>query len=223
MRIEKTQRIAGQPAVLVRQLLRDFGDVPHDMAFVIRRLQGARAQAQRLLGTLCRLGYLERQAERGGPPAWRRTLQGSRLALASAARPLSRATAERTLQAFLARVAEVNRRPDFLYRVTKVVLFGSYLSEADRLNDVDVALALASKERDPKRRLALELAHTTQAEAGGRRFPTKLEALAWPQREVLLFLKGRSRALSVHAIDDAILQQTASRVVFEDIENGPAR
>ena len=44
---------------------------------------------------------------------------------ASAAKPVTRATAERTLAQFLERVAEVNRNPYYLARVARVVLFGS--------------------------------------------------------------------------------------------------
>ncbi len=223
MRIEKTQRIAGQPALVMRQFLRDFGKEPQGVEFVMARLRCSRRRVQRLLASLCRLRYLERQGEPGRPPRWQRTLQGTSLALASAARPLRRATAERALQALLVRVAEVNRRPDFLFRVTKVVVFGSYLMTTDRPNDVDVAIALAPKERDPERQFQLEQARTAEAQPRGRRFNTHFEALAWPEREVVLFLKGRSRALSVHNIRDGILQQTASRVVFEEGEDGAAR
>jgi len=222
MRIEKTQQIAGHPARVIRQLLRGFGTGPRDLDFVRRRLQRPRHPTERLLASLSRLGYLTPQGEPGGRCYWQRTPQGAALAMATAARPLHRATAEKKLQAFLVRVATVNRRRAFLYRVTQVVVFGSYLSAADRLNDVDVAVALAPKESDPPRQFAWEQAHTARAVRRGRHFNNLVEQLGWPEREVLLFLKSRSRALSVHTFRDAVLQQTACRVIFEAGEAGPA-
>lgn len=220
MWIAKSQRIAGQPALVMRQFMRSFGEQAKDLAFVMEKLQLSRRRAQRLFETLCRLGYLAPHTEPDLPLGWRRTTQGAALALASAAPPLRRATAERKLQEFLIRVAEVNRNGYFLFRVTKVVVFGSYLSKRDRLNDVDVAIGLAPKERNPERHFQLERARTAEALHGGRRFSNVVDELAWPQREVELFLKGRSRALSVHDFRDAILERTEFRVVFEEGEAG---
>jgi ribosomal protein S19E (S16A) len=50
------------------------------------------------------------------------TQAGDSLAVATAARPVSRKTAERALAQFLERVARVNDDPYFLARVTRVAL-----------------------------------------------------------------------------------------------------
>ena len=53
----------------------------------------------------------------------------------------------RALLEFLERVTGVNQNPDFLAKVTRVVLFGSMLKlKVDRLSDLDVAVELARKE-----------------------------------------------------------------------------
>jgi predicted nucleotidyltransferase len=63
------------------------------------------------------------------------------LGAASAAKPITRQTAERALDDFLARVVLVNRRAYYLAKVTKVVVFGSFLRpDIERLGDVDVAV-----------------------------------------------------------------------------------
>src|SRR6266550_1979535 len=63
-------------------------------------------------------------------PWYELTDEGMRFAQATAAGPLSRATAERKLREFMARVEQVNESDEFAFRVVRVVLFGSYLTDA---------------------------------------------------------------------------------------------
>ena len=65
--------------------------------------------------------------ERAGRERWQVTQAGRTLAASTAAKRVTRATAEDALQQFLDRVERVNKDPYFLGRVTKVVLFGSML------------------------------------------------------------------------------------------------
>jgi hypothetical protein len=62
-----------------------------------------------------------------GRGRWEITQAGQSLSSATAAKPITRATAERALSDFLARVELVNREARFLGRVNRVVLFGSLL------------------------------------------------------------------------------------------------
>ena len=45
----------------------------------------------------------------------------------------------------MCRVREVNATPPFLYRVTEVVVFGSYLSIESKMGDVDLGIHLEPK------------------------------------------------------------------------------
>jgi len=65
------------------------------------------------------------EASAGG--AWSVTQAGRTFSVASAARPVTRATAEKALAEFLDRVEQVNRDPYFLGKGIRVVLFGSML------------------------------------------------------------------------------------------------
>ena len=65
--------------------------------------------------------------EPAGRGAWTITQAGRALSSATAAKRITRATAEKALQQFLVRVEKVNNDPYFLGKVTKVVLFGSML------------------------------------------------------------------------------------------------
>jgi predicted nucleotidyltransferase len=147
-------------------------------------------------------------------PWYELTDQGTRLAQASAAAPLRRATAERKLREFMARVEQVNQSEEFAYRVKRVVLFGSYLTDAERVNDIDLAVELAPRwdgfdvgiqYQKEQERVRLAPRHRTR---------NALAIQQWPWREVLHFLKARSRAFSFHDIRDPILHGIAKRVLY---------
>jgi predicted nucleotidyltransferase len=65
--------------------------------------------------------------------------------MASFAKPISRATAERLLVGLLDRAAAWNAKPDKLVSIDEVLVFGSYLDPTiDRLGDVDIAVTLSN-------------------------------------------------------------------------------
>lgn len=53
---------------------------------------------------------------------------------------VTRKTANRVLHEFLDRVRALKANKDALYQVPEVVIFGSYLTDAQRLGDVDLAI-----------------------------------------------------------------------------------
>jgi predicted nucleotidyltransferase len=57
------------------------------------------------------------------------------------------------------RVREVNENPNYLYTVTAVAVFGSYLKDTTHLGDVDVAVRVNSQVVDNDRRVDRELKH----------------------------------------------------------------
>ncbi len=63
---------------------------------------------------------------------------GQTLSSATAGQQVTRATAQKALEQFPGRVEQVNNKPYFLGKVTRVVLFGSLLKpHVERLSDVD--------------------------------------------------------------------------------------
>jgi hypothetical protein len=216
MRIDSKGQIAGVPVLVVRDYLRrmiPFRLSAHSIASDLK-LSGPRAEE--LVSHLLRLGYVDPIDTLDGEQHYKITLSGSTFTLASAAPPLTRRTAERKLAEFLERVRSVNDNPDFVFRIQKVLLFGSYLTEQDRINDIDVAVELVHRETNPDKIAAAKQARVKEARKAGRRFSTLVDELIWPHQEVLLFLKSRSRAISLHLSDDGILKETQSLVIFQD-------
>ena len=214
MRIDPKTTIAGQPAVRVRDFLRR-----HTGSWGLPRLREQlkidEVAARRLVKALLKRRLIQKDSRwKDEGPYWRMTLAGSTFSLATAAKPVRREIAEAAVAAFLQRVREVNSDPRFLYRVVEVEAFGSYLTDAKQLGDVDLAVKLESKEPDAKRREATEENHIHQARTGGRRFQNVVDKIFWPQLEVRLYLKARSRVLSIHEPDDPSALGAMSRVIF---------
>ncbi len=221
MRIDPRDKIGGVPVMKVRTLLRRF---------VGATVVGAYFRVEALLEALLAHGLLRPlyrdptqlrepravtgRGDRATGPWYELTDEGIRFAQASAAAPLRRATAERKLREFMARVEQVNQSDEYAYRVPRVVLFGSYLTDAERVNDIDLAVELVPRwdgfnvgiqYQKEQERVRLAPRHRTR---------NALAAEQWPWREVLLFLKAGSRAFSFHDIQDPILHGIAKRVLY---------
>ncbi len=211
--IDPKRTISRVPTIAVRGFLRRAGDYNWSLEYVCRCLHLSAAHAKRFVSTLLRLGYVEPAKGTGKTRCYTLTLAGRAFAKASAARPLRLATARRKLDEFLNCVRAVNESEYFLYKVKRVLVFGSYLQNKERLNDVDLAVELVHREADPKIREAVNQERVKQARQGGRNLDS-ISELFWPYEEVMLFLKARSRAISLHTTDDPILRKVKSRVIF---------
>jgi hypothetical protein len=144
------------------------------------------------------LGFIEELDKWHERRTFRLTIKGQALANASAAKPIHRKTAERLLDQFLERVKRVNDTQEYVYRVEHVVLFGSMLSDIDRLGDVDVAVQLQPKVDKHDGFQEWSMARRRAAEAKGRNFRGVLDWAMWPTQEIFLQLKARSSGLSLH-------------------------
>src|SRR5437867_3954023 len=153
----------------VRTLLRGTSASEWNIAYAAARLRLSHQRAAIVIRQLVELGYVEAASTKGNR-SYKRSLAGSTLAQASAAQPLRRGTAERKLADFLARVRRVNEDGYYLYRVKKVLVFGSYLTAAARINDIDVAIELVHRWQDPDKHSTLHHARIQEAMRKGRRF-----------------------------------------------------
>ena len=60
----------------------------------------------------------------------------------------SRETAKRALENVVQRIKEVNENKEFIYKITKAVLFGSYInSTKDKVGDLDIAVYVDLKDK----------------------------------------------------------------------------
>jgi len=60
----------------------------------------------------------------------------------------SRETAKKALENVKLKIKEANEREDFIYRIKKAVLFGSYInSDKEKVGDIDIAIYIDLKEK----------------------------------------------------------------------------
>jgi predicted nucleotidyltransferase len=218
MRIDPKGMMGGCPALVVRKALRNLRDWPK---WEVGHLEAAAALTRGTGSALVKALRTEGLIEASGNGAWVVTQAGRTLAAASAAKPVTRATAERALSQFLERVTRVNDHPYFLAKVTRLVLFGSMLKpEVDRLSDVDLAVELARKETDLERALLQNRQRAEELLDIGRRFRTFLEVESCWYWETFRFLKGRSRviALADYSTEKAFVLAAPHRVLIGEPE-----
>jgi len=200
MRVVSEELIAGYPALEVRDFLRRYRLTDFYIGAAEDDLVLSPRTATIFMNKLKGLEFIEEVGRDrwDGRRVFRLTIKGQALANASAARPLHRKTAERLLAQFLERVQRVNSTQEYVYRVEHVVLFGSMLSDIDRLGDVDVAVQLQPKVDEDGAFQEWSMARRHAAEAKGRIFRGVFDWAMWPTQEVFLQLKARSTGLGLH-------------------------
>ena len=222
MRIRPDDLVAGFPAKQIRKLLRqNYESLSVDDVTKVLGLSGK--IALRLLETLEHKGFIEKNAFAPNPDKnWKHTIKGGALSKALFSAPVYRENAEKALAEFMDRVQAVNGDGRFLFRVRKVVLFGSFLTGSATLGDLDIAIELVPKEADAKKHSELIQARANEAALNGKRFRNFVERLDFAAQEVRSFLKARSRILQLTDCQDGVLKIAESRVIYESPEPTPA-
>lgn len=221
MHIDPGGTVAGQPALVVRRALRALR---MRMEWKAADLETAAGLPSGYGPDLARELRREGLIECRGRGVWTVSQTGCTFAAATAAKRLTRATAEHALSEFMERVARVNDDPYFLAKVARVVLFGSMLNpETDRPSDIDLAIEVVPKEPDRDR---LHQQNQERAEVlarTGRGFRNDFEMLFCWRFEVWKFLKGRTRAISLHdyQAEKSLVLVVPHRVLIGDDELPP--
>jgi hypothetical protein len=174
-----------------------------------------------LLKTLEQPGFIKNTSAPDPNTNWKHTIKGGALRNALFSAPISRRSAERALGEFLVRVGEVNEAGRFLFRVRKVVLFGSFLAESPTIGDLDIAIDLVPKDPDSRKHSERLLAHADAAALCGKRFGNFVQRLDFAAKEVRSYLKARSRIIQLTGCDDGVLKIAERRVIYKGPEYNP--
>lgn len=159
-------------------------------------------------------GYFEKFRDDGNKTRWQLTMKAATLAQASAAKKVKRATADKHYQAFLQRVHEINFNDSYLYQVTKVALFGSYLTEANLVSDIDLFIWVSCKPKFDTDFTIIREQRTKEMLSEGRRFKNLSEEMHWPELDVRKYLKNGSRVISIQGHNEGY-EQSEHEIVFE--------
>lgn len=213
MHINPKEDFAGVKLIQVRSLLKKIGWWQQEDALVQHFLKATEATSKAVLKKLITDGYIEKvKPDWSETPFWETTKKGSALVKAPASLPLTRKTADLKIKQLMERVCEVNTSDFYLYKVTSLVLFGSYLSDKERIGDIDLAVEVHAKYSAEKQE-QLEKKKIEDARKV-RSFSYWLEEMAWPSREVILFLKSRSTALRIGEAPPEIWQSGPHQILF---------
>jgi predicted nucleotidyltransferase len=159
-------------------------------------------------------GYFEKSEHHAHDLYWNKTMKGCALSMASAAKKVKRTTADRHYHDFLGRVNKVNNNDEFLYQVSKVALFGSYLTNAETVSDIDLFIWLERKPKFNDDFQQVKEQRTLQMASEGRNFKNYGEVLYWPELDIRKYLKNSSRVISIQSNNDATVL-IGSKVIFD--------
>lgn len=113
------------------------------------------------------------------------------------------------------RVKQINISEEYLYKVTKVWLFGSYLRpDVTELNDIDIGIELTSKYSDPTIRIKKDLEYSAMAMQNGQRLSSLINKLSFPQEEIKKILRNKSQYISLHTTSDQVLKHTETLQIY---------
>ncbi len=209
MRLSKSDIVGGLPAEVARDFMRFMTQREVDQEWAEDALRDRGVESP--LDVLTRLeaeGYLEGHESQAGRRTWTTTIRGNGLAMASFGSLMTRAAAERLLREVVERARAYNAVPDRPLVIERLRVFGSYLDPSvSKLGDLDIELAFSKKDDSPE--AALDYARRS-----GRRFGSYIERLFWPQQELVLFLRNRSRFINI-TDEDVSSFTTEALVVFE--------
>jgi predicted nucleotidyltransferase/DNA-binding MarR family transcriptional regulator len=219
MLLRNDEAIAGMPARAFRDVLRSC-EGTWGLGHLAERLNGDQQRARQLLADLIRLDHVKRSDGLSDGEWYELTAAGRRLSNAQVGRGIRRSAAERVLQEFFDRCDEIARDPYWLFFVKKVVVFGSFLTDKQRLGDIDLAVYTVPKERDRKRHLILTKQRTLRGEFEGRVFHNIIESLYYAERETTRYLLNRSRFLNFHENDPILERKSVRRRLIYTAEKG---
>ena len=219
MRLQRNDIIAGCPVKTIRRFLQELGEAETGagVQFAAYHLKMDEAAAATVLSRLMEEGFIEPSEIHSDEPSWSNTIKGNAVAQVKFRKPISRDKATIILNNFLLRIARLNADPYFFRGVSKIEVFGSYLSEAAFVNDIDLFVYYDFKPSfRASDRIRLLQDRIRLAQKNGRRFPNITSESDWPRREVELYIRARERRLSLHHPSDGIYDLVEKKVIFSE-------
>lgn len=106
----------------------------------------------------------------------------------------TRETAKKNLENLIKRIKEANEKDEFIYKITKAVLFGSYInSKKEKIGDLDVAIYIELKDNSiPEIEQNLERARTSNG------YVPFILKFIYGKEEVFKYIKDRKHILELH-------------------------
>ncbi len=217
MRLNSKDNISGFPILTVRKFLRNSGfstDI-NSIKYFFKTESDKKPKS--FLKALIENELVAFEKESEGKNYYTITDKGSTLSKATARKPIFRSTADRLISKFINRLKTVRDKDYYLFKVKKATIFGSYLSDTDRLSDIDIAIEIIPKEKNHDKHMKLVEKRLEDVQLKGRKFKTYLEAIFWPQTEVEQFLRAGSPSISLEIVDQDKLEKLDHKIIYSDM------
>lgn len=138
MHVDWEEVIEGLTMLEVRGVTRQLF-YPRSPEYIARQTGLNPEQVAKLLIAVAERGWVRK----AGPDEYETTVAGNALAGAKKLKPMTRAKATALLNDVVAAAHAINADADMAYRVSYLGIFGSYLSDAGELNDLDITHVLS--------------------------------------------------------------------------------
>jgi len=211
MKVEKNRMIGGAPLIKVRDLLRYMGAGRGGSGRVMTREGIADRVGFDIACEMVREGLLAVCKDRQDREPWYEGTDAAvRLANALMIKRITRAKADHYVAELLQRADDINANPDLLYRVKRITAFGSYITDAADLGDIDIAVELENKVPAGQR----SEANRARAAASGRKNLSWNDQLTFGEREVDRLLKNRNPYVSLFDYSSFQRLNTPAKVIY---------
>ncbi len=217
MHIDRGASLGGVPALAVRDFLRRYAGPgfmwdERRLAHALKLTSDAQ-RARGVLDELIRLGYVVPK-DGGGERLWAVAPAAARFMCARGGARLPREAADNLLMKLVTRCALANGTRPFAHWIVRLSVFGSYLTDAPLLGDLDVVLETEPKDAIVEKQMARESARWCAARDAGRRV-SEDNLYGWSEDEIRRFLRDRSRHLQIVSPEDIGRLGIEARPVFE--------
>lgn len=200
MKIDKKTLICGIPIIKIREFMRRYR-TPESFSLqtITDYFELTAPSGTSLLNELLNSEY----AECVNTDKYKVTIKGNALAQAKFVKRMDKAKADKIFNEFMKRVAEINEDESYIFRISKLCLFGSYLNQdANDYGDIDIAYELEHKISDDHRFAEACQRIINNAKTAGKVFSSIVEEVCYPSNLVLRYLKNRSPYISLHRMED---------------------
>lgn len=110
---------------------------------------------------------------------------------------IKRSTADRLVDEIQARILEINSNDELAYKVTRAVLFGSYInSDCETLSDIDLGIMIEPRLIDKEKQHLLKKERSKMCKSGDW-----FVVMAYPTTEIYRIIRGSSKYISIHDFD----------------------
>lgn len=228
MRIDWQQELEGYRLIEIRDALRGlpFTNSTFKHRFISEQFDGAHKRlTQRILDGLIASGLVVPAEEDG---EFQLTDTGISLRAAHATKRFKRDRADRAIVKLLQAARDINADPLFLHSVSAVVVYGSYITDAPDLGDIDIAVELKCR-WTPGSRLG---GKKTQRELMAEKFEKKYPPPAsfydkgwwrfWPEEYTRRLLRT-DPAMKIIELQELELIGCPYRRIYPDIAEVPAK